>query len=428
MKRILAILMLIALLAPGYLIVQAQSSKQFLKIGDKVPDFLFPIKNYKTPAARISDFKGKLVILDLWATYCSSCIAAMPHINELQKKFDGRIQIIMVTKDDDTKVSRLALHSDNVKNNKLPSATNATKLAGLFHYLSLPTHIWIDENGIVKFITSGTGANEKNIGDYLNGKLVSLREKKDIKIDSDKPLIVNWFPYYKEISIYSYLTPSQKEYAANMGNGMLRNQDGSIHEIHTGWSSLKDLYKIAYGMPTGGSRFSNSRILMNFKDAERYETIPGVDYRASGLTYMFQLINNNKIPDQRIFAYIQNQFDMVFNLKSSWEKRMVPCLILRKVSESEKLLSKGGNYKGEYKGNIFSAQNLRWGQFIAGRTSNSPYQLIDETGLAPDTNIDINIDARMEQMDLVNNSLMPYGLKLFKEERLLDWIVLNDPN
>src|SRR5438876_938837 len=70
---------------------------QPLSIGDKVPDITFKnVLNYKSNKAKLSDFKGKLVILDMWSTWCTSCITAFPEMETLQKQFKDKIQILLV--------------------------------------------------------------------------------------------------------------------------------------------------------------------------------------------------------------------------------------------------------------------------------------------------------------------------------------------
>ncbi|MCB1023685.1 MAG: TlpA family protein disulfide reductase [Acidobacteria bacterium] len=44
---------------------------------------------------KLEDYKGKVVILDFWATYCPPCIEEIPHLKELQKKYESKgIQVI----------------------------------------------------------------------------------------------------------------------------------------------------------------------------------------------------------------------------------------------------------------------------------------------------------------------------------------------
>ena len=48
------------------------------------------------PPATLAALKGKIVVLDFWATWCGPCIAGIPHTNELAEKFKDKVVIIGV--------------------------------------------------------------------------------------------------------------------------------------------------------------------------------------------------------------------------------------------------------------------------------------------------------------------------------------------
>jgi thiol-disulfide isomerase/thioredoxin len=50
--------------------------------------------------------RGKLGLLDFWASWCAPCIVELPHLIDLQKRHAGKLQIIGVAMDDDAKAPR----------------------------------------------------------------------------------------------------------------------------------------------------------------------------------------------------------------------------------------------------------------------------------------------------------------------------------
>jgi len=60
-----------------------------------------PLKNmenlgwrlFDNKAEKLGDYKGKVVVLDFWATYCPPCLEEIPHLNELQNKY-ADLQVI----------------------------------------------------------------------------------------------------------------------------------------------------------------------------------------------------------------------------------------------------------------------------------------------------------------------------------------------
>src|SRR5882762_8001596 len=61
----------------------------------------FTFRDVNSRKVALSEFKGKVIILDFWATWCVPCKAEIPGFIELQKKYGDRgLQIIGLSVDD----------------------------------------------------------------------------------------------------------------------------------------------------------------------------------------------------------------------------------------------------------------------------------------------------------------------------------------
>lgn len=73
----------------------------------------FPMKGINVPSANLKDFRGKVVFLNFWATWCPSCRAEMPSIQELYNKQKDNMSFVLVAFEKDEKKVREYLSKNN---------------------------------------------------------------------------------------------------------------------------------------------------------------------------------------------------------------------------------------------------------------------------------------------------------------------------
>ncbi len=87
-------------------VIAQEKAMARLKKGMPAPEFT-DFENYKGGKNSLSDFKGKYVYIDVWATWCMPCIAEIPHLKKLQKKYeDKNIEFLSISTDDTNKTAK----------------------------------------------------------------------------------------------------------------------------------------------------------------------------------------------------------------------------------------------------------------------------------------------------------------------------------
>lgn len=84
------------------LVSNLQADNTVYRVGDQAPDFqLTQInKNNEAEIVKLSDLRGKGVMLNFWATWCKPCEAEMPYMQELYPKYEELgIEIVAVSLD-----------------------------------------------------------------------------------------------------------------------------------------------------------------------------------------------------------------------------------------------------------------------------------------------------------------------------------------
>lgn len=114
------------------------------KPGTAAPDFALQSLEGKT--VHLSDFRGKAVLLNFWATWCDPCRQEIPRFVELQNKYGERgLQVVGVSLDDDAKAVPPFYRQYKMN---YPVAVGDAKLAERFgDILGLPVNLLIDRDG-----------------------------------------------------------------------------------------------------------------------------------------------------------------------------------------------------------------------------------------------------------------------------------------
>ncbi|MEL7496403.1 MAG: TlpA disulfide reductase family protein [Planctomycetota bacterium] len=122
--------------------------------------FNFDVPSIESGRIRNADLKGKVVVMDLWATWCPPCRKGIPHYMELQSKFaDQGVAVLGVSMDKpDNPNSAIAAVKSFAQKQKFnyPIAMGDQSIEGqLPQKMVLPTTIFFDRNGQVRFIARG---------------------------------------------------------------------------------------------------------------------------------------------------------------------------------------------------------------------------------------------------------------------------------
>ena len=121
-------------------------SFRWLKTPIKVSKVL--IRNDSGTRFPLSQFKGKIVLLNLWASWCEPCAKELPALDHLQEKFGGNDFIIVaVSLDEDREVARNMFTELSIGSMKLFSQS-AEELGKSFPVDVLPTTILINRDSL----------------------------------------------------------------------------------------------------------------------------------------------------------------------------------------------------------------------------------------------------------------------------------------
>lgn len=115
--------------------------------GNKAADFTYPDVNGKNVS--LSDFKGKVVLVDVWATWCGPCRGEIPHLKKLEQDMYGKDVVFLGVSVDEAKDKQKWL--DFIDQEKLGGiqlhASGWSKITKDYKIKGIPRFMLFDKNG-----------------------------------------------------------------------------------------------------------------------------------------------------------------------------------------------------------------------------------------------------------------------------------------
>jgi cytochrome c biogenesis protein CcmG/thiol:disulfide interchange protein DsbE len=165
---------ILLMLASGRYLNRTGKMKAAALVGDiqgkRAPDFELPSLDGKL--IKLSDYRGKAVVLNFWATWCSPCKEEMPWFVDLQKKYGNDGLVVLGIAMDDSETPKIAEFAHNMGVN-YPVLLGTDKVSEDYGNVQfLPTSFYIDRDG--KFIGKGVGmVGRKDLEDNVQKALAS---------------------------------------------------------------------------------------------------------------------------------------------------------------------------------------------------------------------------------------------------------------
>jgi peroxiredoxin len=132
--------------------IQSPAALASVKIGTTAPNFT--LKSASGKNLKLSEYRGKVVLLNFWATWCGPCREEIPQLNKLQRKFkSGGFTVLGVNIDRNHAPAKVLARKLRVR---FPILFDSNKaVSRLYQVDAMPNTVIIDRNGVIRFVHRG---------------------------------------------------------------------------------------------------------------------------------------------------------------------------------------------------------------------------------------------------------------------------------
>lgn len=371
------------------------------------------LMNSDKQSVSLTELKGKIIILEFWATWCGPCIPAIGHLDELKKKFPDQLEVIAISDETEARIQRFI-------KNKPSSIWFSTdpdhSLQKYFPFHAIPHSVIIDQSGKLVANTSPMEITENVIKTILNEQKISVKEKKDVTGGFD--MTKDYFPRPPGFNEYSFEVQPPIPGGFPITRRITGTSEWSGRRITMLNNPVSIIYRIAF------NKTSATTVYEGVAQAE-------FDHRTTKDLYCIDVIVP-KGRESELYSYMQQQL-LKLNLKYKCrvEKRQTGCVVITSADPSklEPFRSAVTNNESAKQPTIIRATSYERKNvplddlFLHFENYGIIKQpVINETGI--NGNFDLTFQFDAENPDSFKNELAKLGLKAEKKEREVEVLVI----
>jgi thiol-disulfide isomerase/thioredoxin len=344
-----------------------------------------------------TSLEGKYIVLDFWATWCKPCLAAVPHINDLQRQFSSENVVFLSMTYESPEVAQRALAKVTFETPVVTDISRRTQVSfgdgarGLNYY---PLTVLIDQQNIVRWVGNPVDLTAPMVAAFLQDQPVSsdaLQTKSpvlshsEIRASKNEAYTMEWWSDLFHTSTLEWLVHIQPETTQRQKVPQVNFGNGAYYEQIT----LPALFRIL---------FPQKQILL--PEAHQQQA------------YRFVFID--KTPDgnspDRLLAEIMDQLGWKFNQRIA-EKTTFAVKVKRPARLKESTHIGFDGYTEEPDGVLFfQKQTLADLLLVLSQKTDSFWEL--DAPLSSNANERYEFRIQMDSTQHIIESLEAYGLKV----------------
>lgn len=355
MKKAISTLLILVLIVPAAI---AQSN---INIDEKAP--AINITDWVLNKPDDITLSGKYIVLEFWATWCGPCIAAVPHMNELQSNVnDPDLMFISMTDESVEKIKRTVKKID-FKSAVVTDLTKQTQVGfgdgkkGLEAY---PMTVLIDNKGIVKWVGEPKQLSEDILNKFVSSELKGVNHLKkgdkeviptpvsNIEKSTEESPQTTFLKHFKDKNSVIYFELKKTE-SSNTSSMKFGDNAMVLSPV-----SLRELYQEVFNVQVASSSLTDStKYSLIYKNAKpngnSLAELENLILSSLNLTHQTNLEKVSKyIISVENLSLLTPALDTRFSAKSDAEDKMIfsNYTIAAMIDDMEKTLNANLEFKG----------------------------------------------------------------------------------